>query len=111
MLIYTIGLGTIFSVSKPGIMPEKIFGMQEDAFQAFQHRFWITERSMQSGICYEKMGIVDRMMMKVFVFMLKHKKESCPDKKHFAKIIAGSYDISSKDYIQPLVECMNRLFY
>lgn len=35
MLIYTIGLGTIFSVSKPGIMPEKIFGMQEDAFQAF----------------------------------------------------------------------------
>ncbi|MCI8862714.1 MAG: hypothetical protein HFI20_09575 [Lachnospiraceae bacterium] len=51
------------------------------------------------------------MMMKVFVFMMKHKKEICPDKKHFAKIIAGSYDISSKDYIQPLVECMNRLFY
>ena len=35
MLIYTIGLGTIFSVSKPGIMPEEIFGMQEEAFQAF----------------------------------------------------------------------------
>lgn len=35
MLIYTIGLGTIFSVSRPGISPEEIFGMQEGAFQAF----------------------------------------------------------------------------
>ncbi len=63
---------------------------------------------MQSGLCYEKMGIFDRMMMKVFVFMMKHKKESSPDEKHFAEIIASSYDISSKDYIRPLVECMNR---
>lgn len=35
MLIYTIGLGTIFSVSRPGISPEEIFGMQEGACQAF----------------------------------------------------------------------------
>ena len=35
MLIYTIGLGTVFSVSRPGISPEEIFGMQEGACQAF----------------------------------------------------------------------------
>lgn len=35
MLIYTIGLGTIFSVSTPGILAEEIFGLQEGACQAF----------------------------------------------------------------------------
>lgn len=35
MLIYTIGLGTIFSVSKPGILAEDIFSLQEGACQAF----------------------------------------------------------------------------
>lgn len=35
MLVYTIGLGTIFSVSTPGIAAEEIFGLQEDACQAF----------------------------------------------------------------------------
>lgn len=35
MLIYTIGLGTIFSVSSPGIPIEEIFLQQEQAHQAF----------------------------------------------------------------------------
>lgn len=35
MLIYTIGLGTIFSVSSPGIPIEEIFLQQEQAYQAF----------------------------------------------------------------------------
>lgn len=35
MLIYTIGLGTIFSVTSPGISAEEIFAQQELAYQAF----------------------------------------------------------------------------
>ncbi len=35
MLIYTIGIGTIFSVTSPGIPPEEIFARQETAYQAF----------------------------------------------------------------------------
>lgn len=35
MLIYTIGIGTIFSVTTPGISPDEIFARQEAAYQAF----------------------------------------------------------------------------
>lgn len=35
MLIYTIGIGTIFSVTTPGISAEEIFSQQEIAYEAF----------------------------------------------------------------------------
>lgn len=35
MLIYTIGIGTIFSVTDPGIPAEEIFAQQEQAYSAF----------------------------------------------------------------------------
>lgn len=35
MLIYTMGLGTIFAVSKPGIPTEEIYSQQELAYDAF----------------------------------------------------------------------------
>lgn len=35
MLIYTIGIGTIFASTKPGIPAEEIFAYQEDAHKAF----------------------------------------------------------------------------
>lgn len=35
MLIYTIGLGTIFSVSSPGIPIDEIFAQQDQAYQVF----------------------------------------------------------------------------
>lgn len=35
MLIYTIGMGTIFSVANPGIPAQEIFARQEKAYQAF----------------------------------------------------------------------------
>lgn len=35
MLIYTIGLGTVFAVTKPGISADEILERQEDACQAF----------------------------------------------------------------------------
>lgn len=35
MLIYTIGIGTIFSVATPGISADEIYGKQEKAYEAF----------------------------------------------------------------------------
>lgn len=35
MLIYTIGLGTIFSVTTPGILTDEILTQQETAYEAF----------------------------------------------------------------------------
>ena len=35
MLVYTIGLGTIFAVTKPGIPADEIFAQQEAAFEVF----------------------------------------------------------------------------
>ena len=35
MLIYTIGIGTIFAVTTPGISVDEIFAQQEFAFEAF----------------------------------------------------------------------------
>ena len=37
LLIYTIGIGTIFSVTSPGIPQEEIFQQQEEAYRAFLH--------------------------------------------------------------------------
>ena len=37
LVIYTIGIGTIFSVTSPGIPQEEIFQQQEAAYQAFLH--------------------------------------------------------------------------
>lgn len=37
MLIYTIGIGTIFSVTTPGISSDEIFAQQERAYQIFMN--------------------------------------------------------------------------
>lgn len=43
MLIYTVGIGTIFSVTTPGISPDEILAVQETAYQAFLKQT-LTER-------------------------------------------------------------------
>lgn len=35
MLIYTIGIGTVFSVTRPGIPADEIYAQQEKAYKAF----------------------------------------------------------------------------
>lgn len=58
---------------------------------------------MQSGLCYEKMSLGDKLMMKAAAAMIKNKKDKSPSDEEFEKAIAGSYDISSRAYIEPLV--------
>ena len=58
---------------------------------------------MQGGLCYEKMSLPDRWMMKAFAFFMKKKKDKNEYEKKFEQAIARSYDISDQKYIAPLV--------
>ncbi len=58
---------------------------------------------MQSGLCYEKMPFGDKLMMKVFASMVKRKKEKSEYETAMAQALGSSYDLSSKEYIKPLV--------
>lgn len=58
---------------------------------------------MQSGLCYEKMGFVDKFMMKGLSSMLEKKKNLTEDERLMAKMIETSFDNSSPEYIEPLV--------
>lgn len=83
---------------------------EEDVIKEFWSQNLTTEELadiphfyMQSGLCYEKMSFSDKLMMKVFVTMMKKKKDKEPYEKDFEKVITSSYDISSREYIKPLV--------
>lgn len=57
MLIYTIGIGTIFSVTTPGISTDEIYAQQKIAYEAFfkqalgyEEKRW----GVINGVHYEK---------------------------------------------------------
>lgn len=58
---------------------------------------------MQSGLCYEKMSIPDKLMMKVAAVMVKNKKNKTSYEKELEQAIKSSYDISSEKYTRPLI--------
>lgn len=59
---------------------------------------------MQSGICYEKMPFGEKMMMKMAAKMMKNQKEKDEMGQGFEEALKGSFDISSEEYVKPLVE-------
>ena len=91
----------------------------EDAVQKiWDSNFSETERQsiphfyMQSGLDYQKMGFVDRMLMKMVAKLMSKKKGTLSQDKSdeetgFAQAIQDSYDISSKEYVMPLVTYVN----
>lgn len=62
---------------------------------------------MPGGLRYERMPLPDKMMMKLFGAMLKRKKNQTEYEKASAEAILHSYDISSREYIAPLITCLN----
>lgn len=64
---------------------------------------------MQSGLCYEKMSLTDRLMMKVAAVMVRNKKNKTAQDIAFEQAIKSSYDISSKEYIEPLVSYLKTI--
>jgi len=59
------------------------------------------------GFNYEKMSAPSKLMMKMFIKTLKAKKDKTEEEEIMIKMIASSYDISDKKYIEPILECLN----
>lgn len=59
---------------------------------------------MQGGICYEKMSFPDKTIMKMMSKVLSKKKNKDSTEEGFAEAIKSSYDISAKEYAEPLIK-------
>jgi len=78
-----------------------------DIPKAFEQNFTASERKvlrtfyLPGGMCYEKIGFGDKLMMSVFCKMIK-KKEGADSEMY--RMISGSYDISDRTQISPIIE-------
>lgn len=59
-----------------------------------------------SGLNYEKMPAFSKMMMKMYVKMLRSKKDKTDAEEEMIRVVSGSYDISDRKYIEPILECL-----
>lgn len=60
----------------------------------------------QSGLNYEKMNFGDKLIMKALAKMLSNKDTKSPEEEGCEQSISHSYDISSRELILPLIECL-----
>ncbi|WP_242985386.1 flavodoxin domain-containing protein [Vallitalea okinawensis] len=74
----------------------------EEELKAIPHFY------MQGGLNYEKMGIGDRLIMKTLAQMLSRKKAKSSVEAGCEQSIGNSYDISSRKYILPLVQFVQK---
>lgn len=98
-----------FMVFATGATPNEAGNVIEEMWKnnlSAEERKDIPHFYMQSGLRYEKMLLSDKLMMKVFCMMMKRKKDKNEYEKQFEKVIDSSYDISSKEYIMPLVAAL-----
>lgn len=66
-----------------------------------EQRKYVKAFYCQGGFDYEKMNGPSKLAMKMFVGALKKKGDE--KSKEMAKHIAGSYDISDKKFLEPVV--------
>ena len=68
---------------------------------------------MQGGLRYENMPLHEKLMMKAFAAVMKSKiktkKDKAEEDQEFIRMISSSYDISEKEYIEPLVSFLKSL--
>lgn len=60
------------------------------------------------GFNYDKMSASSKLMMTMFIKMLKAKKDKTEAEQEMIKMISTSYDISDKKYIEPILECLKK---
>lgn len=61
---------------------------------------------LPGGLRYEKMPLGDRLMMKAFAAMVKRKRDKSRYELAMAQAVGTSFDISSREYIEPLLMCV-----
>lgn len=69
---------------------------------------------MQGGLCYEKMPLSEKILMKTFAAVMKKKlrkkKDKTEEERQFERVISTSYDISSKEYVKPLISLLKEKY-
>ena len=60
------------------------------------------------GFHYEKLPVLSKLIMKVFLKMMKTKKEKSEMEREMIKMLSTSYDISDKKYIEPILQCLRQ---
>lgn len=60
------------------------------------------------GLDYEKMPMPSKLMMKMFVRMLKARKGKTEAEQEMIKMLSASYDISDEKYIRPILGCLDK---
>ena len=71
-----------------------------------QLKWFSTVRAPNFFVRYEAMPLGDKLMMKAFSAMLRRKKNKTPDEQAMAEAITASYDLSAREHIAPLVDCV-----
>ncbi|MCI8700395.1 MAG: hypothetical protein HFJ47_03525 [Clostridia bacterium] len=77
--------------------------LNQKELQSIKH-FYIS-----AGLNYERMGFLDKAMMKMAYVMLEKKKDKSAEDIGMQNSIKKSYDISDKSKIKPLVEYIKSL--
>ena len=77
--------------------------------QNFNETQWkkVTVFYCPGGLNYERMSVPSRLMMKLFLKTLDAKKDKTEAEQEMVKMITASYDISDKQYIEPILNCLN----
>lgn len=60
------------------------------------------------GLNYENMPAPSRFAMKMLIKALKAKKNKTEQEQEMLKMISGSYDISDRKYIKPILDCLEK---
>ncbi len=94
------------AVFATGAMPVGAPDVEKSMRQNFTEQEWTQIKTfyLPGGLCYEKMGAGDKLMMSMFRAMLKEAKV---DSK-MQQIVSHSFDMTSKEAAAPVVEwCVN----
>lgn len=58
------------------------------------------------GLSYERMPAPSRLLMKLFARSLQAKRDKTEAEALMARMVAASYDISDRKYIEPILACL-----
>ncbi len=97
------------AVFATGAMPAEMPDVEKTLRQNFTEQEWTQIKTfyLPGGLCYEKMGVGDKLMMSIFRAMLKEAKVDS----QMQQIVSHSFDITSKEAIIPIMEwCSNAAF-
>ncbi len=96
LIVFATGATPAEAKETINIMWDNNFTKEEQ--EAIPHYYF------QSGLNYEKMRWGDKLIMKALAKMLSKKDTKSPEESACEQSINQSYDISSKEFISPLIE-------